>query len=116
MEGQPPRLSGGPGASGRSAFEPFVGQEPETFLPSGDSNPAGSWFRTEDGDIMQSSTHLFLVLLGSLLGVTACNAKANPAVTAVPEPAVDAPRDSSAGQHTAVLSWRCFWVVQALYL
>src|SRR5437660_11286911 len=64
---------------------------------------------------MQSSTHLFLVLLGSLLGVTACNAKANPAAAAVPAPAVDAPRASSAGQQTAVLSGGCFWGVQAVF-
>src|ERR1700757_1861607 len=64
---------------------------------------------------MQSSTHLVLVLLGSLLGVTACNAKANPAVAAVPAPAVDAPRASSVGQQTAVLSGGCFWGVQAVF-
>src|SRR5579864_6002521 len=64
---------------------------------------------------MQSSTHLVLVLLGSLLGVTACNAKANPAAAAVPAPAVDAPRASSAGQQTAVLSGGCFWGVQAVF-
>ena len=63
---------------------------------------------------MQSSTHLVLVLLASL-GVTACNAKANPAVAAVPAPAIDAPRASSAGQQTAVLSGGCFWGVQAVF-
>lgn len=64
---------------------------------------------------MQSSTHLALVLLGSLLGVTACNAKANPAAAAVPAPAVDAPRTSAPGQQTAVVSGGCFWGVQAVF-
>lgn len=64
---------------------------------------------------MQSSTHLALVLLGSLLGVTACNAKANPAGAAVPAPAVDAPRASASGQQTAVVSGGCFWGVQAVF-
>jgi peptide-methionine (S)-S-oxide reductase len=64
---------------------------------------------------MQSSTHFALVLLGSLLGVTACNAKANPSVAAVPAPAVDAPRASAAGQQTAVVSGGCFWGVQAVF-
>jgi peptide-methionine (S)-S-oxide reductase len=63
---------------------------------------------------MQSSTHLAVVLL-ALLGVTACNAKANPAVAAVPAPALDAPHASSAGQQTAVLSGGCFWGVQAVF-
>jgi len=64
---------------------------------------------------MQSSTRLALVLLGSLLGVTACNAKANPATAAVPAPAVDAPRAPAPGQQTAVFSGGCFWGVQAVF-
>ena len=64
---------------------------------------------------MQSSTHLVLVLLGALLGVTACNAKANPATAAVPAPAVDAPRAPAPGQQTAVFSGGCFWGVQAVF-
>ncbi len=64
---------------------------------------------------MQSSSRLALALLGSLLTVTACNAKANPAAAAVPAPVVDAPRASSAGRQTAVLSGGCFWGVQAVF-
>jgi len=63
-----------------------------------------------------SSTSLALILLGSLLGLTACNAKASPARSAiVPAAAVDAPRTSSPGQQTAVASGGCFWGVQAVF-
>jgi peptide-methionine (S)-S-oxide reductase len=61
------------------------------------------------------SPRVALMLLGSLLGVTACNAKANPAVTAVPAPAVDAARASASGQQTAVLAGGCFWGIQAVF-
>jgi peptide-methionine (S)-S-oxide reductase len=54
------------------------------------------------------------ILFVALLGTTACTAKANPAA-AVPEPVVDAPRATSAGQQTAVLSGGCFWGVQAVF-
>lgn len=62
---------------------------------------------------MQSSTRLALIL-GSLLSVTACTAKANPNA-AVPAPAVDAPRAATPGQQSAVLSGGCFWGVQAVF-
>lgn len=62
---------------------------------------------------MQSSTRLALIL-GSLLSVTACTAKANPNA-AVPGPAVDAPRAATPGQQSAVLSGGCFWGVQAVF-
>jgi peptide-methionine (S)-S-oxide reductase len=55
------------------------------------------------------------MLLVSLLGVTACNAKANPAASAVPAAAVDAARASGAGQQTAVLAGGCFWGIQAVF-
>lgn len=64
---------------------------------------------------MPSSTRLVLVLFGSLLATIGCNAKANPARTNLPVPAVDAPRASSAGRETAVLSGGCFWGVQAVF-
>ena len=54
------------------------------------------------------------MFLGSL-AATACNAKANPGPAAVPAPVVDAPRASTAGQQTAVLSGGCFWGVQAVF-
>ena len=54
------------------------------------------------------------LLLGSILGATACNAKANPAA-ALPAPEVDAPRATAAGKMTAVLSGGCFWGVQAVF-
>jgi peptide-methionine (S)-S-oxide reductase len=53
--------------------------------------------------------------LGSLLAVTACDAKANPAKSAVPAPAVDAPRTSAPGQQSAVLAGGCFWGIQAVF-
>jgi peptide-methionine (S)-S-oxide reductase len=62
---------------------------------------------------MQSSTRLALIL-GSLLGATACTAKASPNA-AVPAPAVDAPRAATPGQQSAVLSGGCFWGVQAVF-
>ena len=63
---------------------------------------------------MSSSIRHAIVVLASLLGATACNAKVN-ANTAVPAPAVDAPRASSAGRETAVVSGGCFWGVQAVF-
>ena len=64
---------------------------------------------------MLLSPRIALTLLGSLLGVTACNAKANPAATAVPAPTVDAARASAAGQQTVVLAGGCFWGIQAVF-
>ncbi len=57
---------------------------------------------------------LALILFLSLLGATACNAKASPAA-AVPEPVVDALRATVGGQQTAVLSGGCFWGIQAVF-
>ena len=61
-----------------------------------------------------TSTRLALILLASLLGATACTAKANPAA-AVPAPVLDAPRASASSQQTAVVSGGCFWGVQAVF-
>lgn len=55
-----------------------------------------------------------MILLGSLLGAAACNAKANPNAP-VPAPNVDAARASSSGRETAVISGGCFWGVQAVF-
>ncbi len=63
---------------------------------------------------MSSSARFALILLGLLLGVTACNAKANPSA-AVPAPVVEAARATSPAQQTAVLSGGCFWGVQAVF-
>jgi peptide-methionine (S)-S-oxide reductase len=60
------------------------------------------------------SSRIALALLGSILGVTACNAKANPAA-AVPAPTVDAPRASASGKQTAVIAGGCFWGIQAVF-
>ena len=49
---------------------------------------------------MSAFTKAAVALLGSVLGATACNAKANPAV-AIPAPVVDAPRASIAAKQTA---------------
>jgi peptide-methionine (S)-S-oxide reductase len=64
---------------------------------------------------MLLSPRITLVLLGSLLTGTACNAKANPAAAAVPPPVVDAPRTSGPGQQTAVVAGGCFWGIQAVF-
>ena len=63
---------------------------------------------------MSSHNPLAIILLGSLLGATACNAKAS-AAAAVPAPEVDAPRATTPGKQTAVVSGGCFWGVQAVF-
>ena len=63
---------------------------------------------------MTPSIRLALILLSSLLAVTACNAKAGTAGP-VPAPAVDAKRASASGQQTAVVSGGCFWGIQAVF-
>ena len=63
---------------------------------------------------MPSTTHIALALLGSLLGVTGCSAKANPASPA-PAPVVDEQRASTAAKQTAVLAGGCFWGIQAVF-
>src|SRR5690349_15360407 len=63
---------------------------------------------------MSAFTKAAVALLGSVLGATACNAKANPAI-AIPAPVVDAPRASIAAKQTAVISGGCFWGVQAMF-
>jgi len=63
---------------------------------------------------MTSSIRSTFILFASLLGATACNAKASPAA-ALPAPIVDAPRAAAAGQQTAVISGGCFWGIQAVF-
>jgi peptide-methionine (S)-S-oxide reductase len=63
---------------------------------------------------MPSSIRLALALAAMLATTTACNAKAPPAA-AVPAPAQDAPRATTPGQQTAVVSGGCFWGVQAVF-
>src|SRR5438270_10305814 len=63
---------------------------------------------------MAAFTKPAVALLGSVLGPTACNAKANPAV-AIPAAVVDAPRASIGAKQTAVISGGCFWGVQAVF-
>jgi len=53
------------------------------------------------------------MLLGSLLAVAACNARAGAAP--VPAPAVDAKVASTSGQQTAVIAGGCFWGIEAVY-
>jgi peptide-methionine (S)-S-oxide reductase len=65
---------------------------------------------------MASPLYRFLIITAALVATTACNANANPARSApVPAPVVDAPRASTNGQQTAVLSGGCFWGVQAVF-
>lgn len=63
---------------------------------------------------MRSCIRLALIVLGSLLTATACNAKTNPA-NAIPAPELDAPRASAPARQSAVLSGGCFWGVQAVF-
>jgi peptide-methionine (S)-S-oxide reductase len=63
---------------------------------------------------MSSHNPLAIILLGSLLGATACNAKAS-AAPGVPAPEVDSPRATVPAKQTAVLSGGCFWGVQAVF-
>jgi len=65
---------------------------------------------------MPSSTRLALVLFVSLLGATACSAKASSSPSAaLPAPVQDAPLAATAGQQTAVVSGGCFWGIQAVF-
>lgn len=65
-------------------------------------------------EFMSSLKRCVLIFFSSLLGVTACNAKANPAA-AVPTPLVDAPRASVPTRETAIVAGGCFWGVQAVF-
>jgi len=59
------------------------------------------------------SAQLALVLAVALIA-TACNAKAGTA-TAIPEPALDAPRTAAPGKQTAVIAGGCFWGIQSVF-
>jgi peptide-methionine (S)-S-oxide reductase len=63
---------------------------------------------------MSSSKSLAVIFLSSLLGATACSARANSAAP-LPAPAVDAPKAATPGKQTAVFSGGCFWGVQAVF-
>jgi len=60
------------------------------------------------------SIRVALVLLGSLLATTACNAKAGTA-DPLPAPVLNAPRLATSGQQTAVVAGGCFWGIQAVF-
>lgn len=65
---------------------------------------------------MSSFTRFALILFASLLGITACNAKASPGATgAVPAPTQDAARAAAPGRQTAVIAGGCFWGIQAVF-
>jgi len=65
---------------------------------------------------MQSSIRLALILFAALLGGTACSAKASPSSSgALPAPIEDAPRATTPGRQTAVVSGGCFWGIQAVF-
>jgi len=58
-----------------------------------------------------------VVLVGSLLATTACNAKAGAAGggSPVPAAAVDAARAATSGKQTVVVAGGCFWGIQAVF-
>jgi peptide-methionine (S)-S-oxide reductase len=60
------------------------------------------------------SIRVALVLLGSLLATTACNAKAGTA-DPLPAPVLNAPRLATSRQQTAVVAGGCFWGIQAVF-
>jgi peptide-methionine (S)-S-oxide reductase len=61
-----------------------------------------------------SSFKSVLMLLGLLVGVTACNARAA-SNSAVPAPVADAARATASGQQTMVIAGGCFWGIQAVF-
>jgi peptide-methionine (S)-S-oxide reductase len=62
----------------------------------------------------RNSVRFATAVLASLVAATSCNARAG-ASAAVPPPALDAPRASSASQQTAVIAGGCFWGIQAVF-
>ena len=60
---------------------------------------------------MSTSLGMTLIVAGSLLGATACNAQA----VALPAPEFDAARTAVAGRQAAVVAGGCFWGVQAVF-
>jgi peptide-methionine (S)-S-oxide reductase len=69
------------------------------------------------GGIMAgSSLRLLLLLVGPLLVVTACNARASaPALAPVPAPLMDAKLAIAPAKQTAVVAGGCFWGIQAVF-
>jgi peptide-methionine (S)-S-oxide reductase len=64
---------------------------------------------------MSSFSRISILLLGVMLaGVIACNAGDN-AITAVPNPAIDAAIAKSKAEETAVVAGGCFWGIQAVF-
>jgi peptide-methionine (S)-S-oxide reductase len=55
-----------------------------------------------------------LLLIATLFAVVSCNAADN-AITAFPNPAVDALIATSKGEQTAVVAGGCFWGIQAVF-
>src|SRR5437764_885926 len=102
----------------------FIGPQPptstgidsETFSAPGTPICQNTCIVLKKGnlDMHRHSTRFIWILLASLVAVTACNAKASPAA-AVPAPAIDASRASTAGRQTAVISGGCFWGIQAVF-
>ena len=54
-----------------------------------------------------------LLLIVTIAGAVACNARDNAVV--VPTPAVDSPIAKSKGEQTAVIAGECFWGIQAVF-
>src|SRR6266496_3533741 len=88
-----------------SAFLPPQTDTRETFLPSTTPIWQPGYFVLK-GKTMTSTIRIAAFLVASLLGATACNAKAGP-TAAVPAPLQDEPRAATAGHQTAVISGGC---------
>jgi peptide-methionine (S)-S-oxide reductase len=72
------------------------------------------WLGLEESVMSCFSRMFALLLLLSLGGAIACNA-GDKAMTAVPNPVVDAPMATSKGEQTAVVAGGCFWGIQAVF-
>lgn len=62
---------------------------------------------------MCNSRISFLLLIITIAGAVACNARENAVV--VPNPAMDSPMAKSKSEQTAVVAGGCFWGIQAVF-
>jgi peptide-methionine (S)-S-oxide reductase len=72
-------------------------------------------FGIEKEVVMFTFSRLSVVLTVGLLAVVIAGWAGDNAITAVPNPAVDAPIAKSKGEQTAVIAGGCFWGIQAVF-